>query len=102
MSAYVIVNVDTSSPEEYEEYKALAQRTVARFGGEYLVRGGRMQRLEGDWAPTRLVLLVFDTFERALEWWNSPEYAPAKALRQRLSKTDMIVMDGYGGHAASK
>ena len=95
MSAYVIVNVDTSSPEEYEEYKELAQRTVAAFGGRYLARGGRMQTLEGDWTPTRLVLLEFGSFERALEWWSSPEYAPAKALRQRLSKTDMVVVDGY-------
>jgi uncharacterized protein (DUF1330 family) len=98
MPAYVIVDVDTSNPQEYEEYKKVAQRTVADFGGRYLVRGGRMQVLEGDWKPTRIAMLVFETFERALEWWNSPEYAPAKSLRQRLSRTDMIVVDGYEGH----
>ncbi len=95
MAAYVLVNVDTSNPVEYEEYKAMAQDAVARFGGRYLARGGKMKVLEGDWAPKRLVVLVFDSFERATEWWESDLYAPAKRLRQRLSKTDIIVVDGY-------
>ena len=84
MAAYVLVNVDTSNPVEYEEYKAMAQDAVARFGGRYLVRGGRMKVLEGGWTPKRLVVLVFDSFELANEWWESELYAPAKRLRQRL------------------
>ncbi len=95
MAAYVIVNVATSDPVQYETYKELAQRTVAQYGGRYLARGGAMKILEGSWQPTRIVVLIFENFERALEWWNSPEYAPAKALRQRLSKTDLVVIDGY-------
>lgn len=97
MAAYILVNVDTSNPSEYEEYKRIAQETVSRYGGRYLVRGGRMHLLEGTWRPTRLVILEFESFERAREWWESEAYAPAKALRQRLSKTDMILVDGYEG-----
>ena len=96
MAAFVIVNVATVDPARYETYKELAQRTVAQYGGRYVARGGTMKVLEGSWQPTRIVVLKFETFERALEWWNSPEYAPAKALRQQISETDLIVVDGYG------
>lgn len=95
MPAYVIVNVDTKDPGEYERYKKMAAEAVANFGGRYLVRGGRMQVLEGAWVPTRIVVLEFDSYERASEWWHSAEYAPAKALRQRLSETDLLIVDGY-------
>jgi uncharacterized protein (DUF1330 family) len=97
MSAYVIVNVDTTDPVKYEEYKAMAQDAVARFGGRYLVRGGRMKVVEGDWRPTRIVVLEFESFETATAWWESELYATAKALRQSLSSTDMVIVDGYGG-----
>src|ERR1700729_1142301 len=97
MSAYVIVNVDTTDPVKYEEYKTMAQDAVARFGGRYLVRGGKMNVVEGDWRPTRIVILEFDSFDTATAWGESELYAPAKALRQPLSTTDMVIVDGYGG-----
>lgn len=95
MAAYILVNVDTAKPDEYEEYKKMAQETVAQFGGRYLARGGKLKVLEGQWTPTRIVVLEFESFEKALEWWESEAYAPAKALRQRLSATDMILVEGY-------
>jgi uncharacterized protein (DUF1330 family) len=95
MAAYVIVNVDTKRPQEYEQYKEMAQKTVAQYGGRYLARGGRMQMLEGKWEPTRIVILEFPSYEKALEWWHSAEYAPAKGLRQQLSTTDLLIVDGY-------
>jgi uncharacterized protein (DUF1330 family) len=95
MPAYVIVNVVTTKPQEYERYKEMAQKTVAQYGGRYLVRGGPMSVLEGTWRPTRIVVLEFPTYEKAHEWWNSSEYAPAKELRQRLSTTDLLIVDGY-------
>ncbi|HTA38788.1 MAG TPA: DUF1330 domain-containing protein [Candidatus Acidoferrales bacterium] len=94
MSAYVIVDVETSDPQRYEEYKRMAQESVARFGGRYIVRGGKFEVVEGEWRPTRLVVLEFDSFEEAREWWGSQDYSPAKALRQRLSRTDIVIVDG--------
>ncbi|MFY9709992.1 MAG: DUF1330 domain-containing protein, partial [Candidatus Cybelea sp.] len=61
----------------------------------YLARGGKMKVLEGSWEPTRIVVLEFDSYERAMEWWHSAEYAPAKELRQQCSATDLLVVDGY-------
>ncbi|MBV9276848.1 MAG: DUF1330 domain-containing protein [Candidatus Eremiobacteraeota bacterium] len=95
MAAYVIVNVKTSDPVAYERYKEMAQKTVADFGGRYLARGGQMKVLEGSWSPTRIVVLEFPSYERAHEWWNSQNYAPAKELRQRLATTDLLIVDGY-------
>lgn len=95
MSAYIVVNVKTSDPQQYERYKEMAEKTVAQFGGRYLVRGGKMHVLEGSWAPTRIVVLEFDSYDRAMEWWHSVEYAPAKELRQRVSTTDLLIVDGY-------
>lgn len=95
MPAYVIVNVDTKHPEKYERYKEMAQETVTQYGGRYLARGGQMKLLEGEWEPTRIVILEFPSYEKALEWWNSAEYAPAKKLRQQLSTTDLLIVDGY-------
>ena len=95
MAAYVIVNVDTKHPQEYEHYKDMAEKTVAQYGGRYLVRGGQMKVLEGSWEPTRIVVLEFPSYEKAHEWWHSAEYAPAKQLRQRLSTTDLLIIEGY-------
>jgi uncharacterized protein (DUF1330 family) len=95
MPAYVIVNVDTKHPQEYERYKEMAQETIAQYGGRYLVRGGKMEVLEGAWRPTRIVVVEFPSYEKAREWWHSAEYAPAKELRQQLSVTDLLIIDGH-------
>ena len=97
MAAYIIVNIDTAGSPEYDTYKEMAQDTVTQFGGRYIVRGGPMHLLEGEWQPKRLVVLEFPTLERAREWWESEAYAPAKALRQSLAHTEMVLISGYDG-----
>jgi uncharacterized protein (DUF1330 family) len=94
MAAYVIVNIEITDPVRYAEYVQVAGAAVAQYGGEYLARGGRAERLEGEWEPKRLVVLRFDSLERAKDWWSSTEYAGPKALRQSASKTNMIIVDG--------
>jgi len=94
MSAYLIVNVDVKDPTVYEEYKAKVPALIRKYGGEYLVRGGRFVIVEGDWKPTRLVILRFPDITSAQSLYNDPEYQPLKALRQRASKTDIVVVEG--------
>lgn len=94
MSAYVIVEIEVHDTERYEPYKRLAEDTVHQYDGRYLVRGGRAQLLEGTLAPTRVVVLEFPDYDRARQWWNSPEYAPAKALRQEVATSRMVVVEG--------
>lgn len=94
MPAYVIVNVTVHNPARYEEYKRLATPTVAAYDGRYVVRGGPVDVREGGWTPSRLVILEFPTVERARAWWDSPEYAPAKAVRQSCADTQLVITEG--------
>ena len=94
MAAYVIVNIEVHDPERYKEYVAGAPSSLARFGGKYLARGGRAQTLEGTWEPKRVVLLEFVTYENALAWWNSEGYEGLKALRQAVTSTEMMLIEG--------
>jgi uncharacterized protein (DUF1330 family) len=97
MAAYVIVEVEVTDPATYEEYKQLTPATLAAYDGKFIVRGGAYETLEGDWQPNRMVLLEFPSMGRAKEWWNSPEYSKAKAIRQRAANTKMIVLEGFEG-----
>ncbi len=94
MTAYVIVDIDVRDATTYADYIAKAPATVTAYGGKYLARAGRTEQLEGEWTPKRLVVLQFDTLERAKEWLNSPEYAPVKALRHKAARSNMVVIEG--------
>ncbi|NPV84983.1 MAG: DUF1330 domain-containing protein [Anaerolineae bacterium] len=94
MSAYVIVDIEVKDAEGYEAYKKLAAPAVIACGGKYLARGGRVEVLEGEWLPKRLVILEFETMQKAKDWLNSAEYAPAKALRHKYAATNMVVVEG--------
>ncbi len=97
MAAYVIVEITIQDPAAYERYKALAPSSIARYGGRYLVRGGPTTALEGDRPVGRLVVLEFPDAERARAWWDSPEYAEAKAMRQACARTEMLLVEGIAG-----
>jgi uncharacterized protein (DUF1330 family) len=94
MPAYVVVEITVHDPEAYERYKQLATPSIPAYGGRYLVRGGAVETLEGSWHPPRFVVLEFPSPERARAWWSSPEYAPAKALRQTCAGTEMVLVEG--------
>lgn len=95
MPAYVVVEVEVEDPVRYEDYKKMVPPSLVAYGGRFLVRGGKVENLEGTWAPKRLVMVEFPSVEQAKAWWDSPEYAEAKALRQATSKTEMIVVEGF-------
>jgi uncharacterized protein (DUF1330 family) len=94
MPAYVIVDIEVTDPEGYREYVKLAPEAVKLYGGRYIARGGRNETLEGDWHAKRLVILEFETVEIAKQWLDSSEYAPARALRHKYAKTNMVVVEG--------
>jgi uncharacterized protein (DUF1330 family) len=94
MSAYIVVQVDVKDPVRYERYKDLVPASIAKYGGRFVVRGGKTETLEGSWSPKRFVMVEFPDVARAKAWWASEEYAEAKALRQATSHTEMIVVEG--------
>ena len=94
MAAYVIVDIDVKDKETYAGYMQLSPASIAAHGGRFLARGGRTERLEGEWVPKRLVILAFENVARAKQWLDSPEYAPAKAIRHRTARSNMVVIEG--------
>jgi uncharacterized protein (DUF1330 family) len=94
VAAFVIANVTIEDPVRYEDYKRMVPGTLAAFGGRFIARGGQIDVLEGDWKPNRLVILEFPSVERARAWWNSPEYAEARALRQATSTGTLLIVEG--------
>ena len=94
MAAYVIVQVEVNDPVRYEAYKAMVPPSLEKFGGRFLVRGGKTHTLEGTWTPKRFVMVEFPSVEQAKAWWASPEYAEAKSLRQATADSMLIVAEG--------
>jgi uncharacterized protein (DUF1330 family) len=94
MPAYVIVETDIHDPVQYEQYKAASPAAVAGGGGRFLVRGGELAVLEGDWEPTRLVVLEFEDLDAVKRWYESPEYQAAKQLREGAANLRMVAVQG--------
>ena len=94
VAAYVIVDIEVTDPQGYEEYRKLAGPAVDEYGGKFLARGGTTSTLEGTWQPQRIVLLEFPDSARARAWWASDAYRAARGIRQRTARTDMIVVEG--------
>ena len=84
MSAYVLNQVEVTDPVAMQVYIRSVAATVAAYGGEYLVRNGATETVEGDCVPKGLIILKFASVARAKEWLNSPEYAPLKQIRHIL------------------
>ncbi|WP_420564070.1 DUF1330 domain-containing protein [Thalassobaculum sp.] len=91
---YVIVQVDVKDPETFEAYRAQVPATIAQYGGEYLVRGGKFEKLEGAEPLGRMVALKFPSYEQAKAWYHSEEYKGPKELRQSCSVANAILVEG--------
>jgi uncharacterized protein (DUF1330 family) len=94
MSVYLICDVDIKDPAAYETYKTQVPAFIAKHGGEYLVRGGPHEVIEGDWKPVRLVLFRFPDAAAVKAFVNDPDYRPLAALRHRIAHTDMVMVEG--------
>jgi uncharacterized protein (DUF1330 family) len=81
---YVIFDVpqaDVPTTDAFQEYRRRVTGIIATYGGRFLVRAGEARLLEGDGEPGRMVVIEFDSPERAVEWYNSPEYQAILPLR---------------------
>ena len=93
--AYMLVEMKITDAEGYKAYMAAAPAAVKAFGGEYLVRGGRHEAVEGDWQPARVALLRFPSFEQAKAFYDSEMYKAARAKREGLTEYfNMVLAEG--------
>jgi len=94
-AAYVIVEMKITDPEQYKQYMAAAPATIAAAGGEYLVRGGRHEALEGDWRPARVAVLKFPSYEKAKAWYDEGPYRSVREKRAGATEYfNMILVEG--------
>jgi uncharacterized protein (DUF1330 family) len=94
MPASCIVDIDVTDPTVFEAYRKAVPATVEKYGGKFLVRGGRMEIVEGSWRPKRVVVTEFPSLEQAKRWYDSEEYRALTALRLRTSKGNVILVEG--------
>ena len=97
MAAYVISDVEFRDPALVEKYRSLAQASIAKYGGRYLARGGAVEAVEGGWSPKHIIIVEFATMEKAREWYRSPDYAQALAVRRDALDRRLIFVDGAPG-----
>ncbi len=95
MSVYMILDVvEVIDKEAYAQYREKVPPIVEKFGGRYLVRGGEIKAVIGDWKPGRIIVLEFPSHEHIQKWFNSPEYAPLAAIREKATKARGIIVEG--------
>ena len=94
-AGYIVVEMKISDPERYKEYMATAPATIAAAGGEYLVRGGRCETIEGGWNPVRLAILKFPSYEQARAWYDGESYRQVRAKRAGATEFfNMVLVEG--------
>ncbi len=94
MAAYVIVQVKVTDWERFKEYLKETPRTIARYGGRYVARGGDTVVLEGEEQAKRIVLIEFPSLQKAKQWYFSEEYQQIKVLREGTAVGSLIAIEG--------
>jgi uncharacterized protein (DUF1330 family) len=94
MAAYVIADIEVTELAAFREYRDRVGATVEQYGGRFVVRGGHVDAKEGGWQPRLLIMLEFPSLEQAEGWYNSSEYKPLIALREKAARTQLIIAEG--------
>ena len=93
--AYLMVEMKITDPEQYKQYMAEAPAAVEAAGGEYLVRGGRHEVLEGDWNPARVAMLRFPSYDAAKAFYDAQAYRAVRAKRAGATEYfNMVLVEG--------
>ncbi len=95
MSAYIIVDIAIHDPQQYKEYVKLAPGFVEKHQGRYVVRGGEVDVVEGNWHPQRLVVVEFPSTEHAHAFLQDPDYQSVAAMRHAATTSNLIVVEGH-------
>ena len=94
MPGFLIAMIEVKDPEGFEEYRRRVPATIAAHGGRYIARGGETEVLEGSLSSKRIAILEFPSLAHAKGWWSSPEYQPLRAIRERTTKSTLVVTEG--------
>lgn len=101
MPAYLIANVDIKDTERMNDYLKATPSIIKKYGGKFLVRGGEFEIYEGNWNPKRLVLVEFESMQKAKQFYNSPEYQAIIDIRQNSAYTDWVFVEGLSAEISN-
>jgi uncharacterized protein (DUF1330 family) len=93
----MIVEVETTDEAQMAEYRKHTPGAIARFGGKFIVRGGKTRALEGGWSPKRMVVIEFPSYQKAEEFYDSEHYKPLLEMRLKAGKSRAVIVDGHSG-----
>ncbi len=94
MAGYAIIHDDIQDEALFAEFRKRVGATVEAHGGRYLVRGGAIEVMDGDWTPDRIVVIEFDSVDKAKAWLTSPEYTEIKEIRMKAASASVLVAEG--------
>ena len=94
MPAYIIADIEVVEPEGFADYRTRVPAVIAAHGGRYLARGGAIELLEGDWPAKRIVILEFPDMATLKSFWDSPDYAPLKEIREKSARCRILAVEG--------
>ena len=94
MAGYAIIHDEIQDQTLFAEFRRRVGATVEAHGGRYLVRGGAIEVMDGDWSPDRIVVIEFDSVEQARAWLTSPEYTEIKQIRMKAASASVIIVEG--------
>jgi len=94
MAAYFVVDLEIFDADLMRDYRERVPDVIRKYGGRYLVRGGKFESMEGSWAPKRLVLLEFPNMEQAKRFYDCEEYRELKAVRMKAARTNLVLVEG--------
>lgn len=100
MPVYLIIEIEIIDPAVYSTYVAKVFDIVSAYGGRYLVRGGKITPLTGNWQPERMIVIEFDSIDPVKECFSSPEYLELAPLREQASTSRALIVEGYSHPAA--
>ena len=92
---YIIVRVSIHNNQLFQKYPPLSTEVMKKYGGKYIIRGGKTDILEGEWPVDRTTVVEFESFESAKKCYESVEYSEAMKIRQNSTKSDLILIEGY-------
>ena len=93
-AGYALIDVEVTDQAAFAEFRERAPSVVEAHGGKFLVRGGATEVVQGDWTPHRVIVIEFDSVERAKSWWNSPAHTELRAMADRCSRTTTTIVEG--------
>ncbi len=94
MPAYLMADVQVQDAESYQAYGAQVPATLEPYGGRFLVRGGASEVIEGEFQPSRLVVIEFPDMETLTAWYNSDAYQGIVGIRWEAATASVIAVEG--------